>query len=172
MYPYVICMPSFIMIGWEMAEILHFEILRKHGQTHTHTHTHTQTDRQTDRGITIPRPPPMGGEVIRRTIVCNTFQRYMYLWAPKQHHDGLLWSWYFLTRSSICQPISEWLLFILHVGYIQFVIILSKYFNTLKYDWPLVFIFYSHYAHYNKREDYQYVITALTTIYYQILNIF
>ena len=25
--------PSFIMIGWEMAEILHFEILRKHGQT-------------------------------------------------------------------------------------------------------------------------------------------
>ena len=32
-----------------MAEILHFEILRKHGQTHTHTHTHThkQTDRQT-----------------------------------------------------------------------------------------------------------------------------
>ena len=56
-YPYVICMPSFIMIGWEMAEILHFEILRKHGQTHT------QTDRQTDMGITIPRPPPMGGEV-------------------------------------------------------------------------------------------------------------
>ena len=52
-YPYVICMPSFIMIGWEMAEILHIEILRKHGQTH----------RQTDMGITIPRPPPMGGEV-------------------------------------------------------------------------------------------------------------
>ena len=41
-----------------MAEILHIEILRKHGQTHT------QTDRQTDMGITIPRPPPMGGEVI------------------------------------------------------------------------------------------------------------
>ena len=41
------------MIGWEMAEILHFEILRKHGQTH----------KQTDMGITIPRPPPMGGEV-------------------------------------------------------------------------------------------------------------
>ena len=36
-YPYVICMPGFIMIGWEMAEILHFEILRKHGQTHKHT---------------------------------------------------------------------------------------------------------------------------------------
>ena len=40
-----------------MAEILHFEILGKHGQTHK------QTDRQTDMGITIPRPPPMGGEV-------------------------------------------------------------------------------------------------------------
>ena len=44
-YPYVICMPSFIMIGWEMAEILHFEILRKHGQTNKQTHR--QTDRQT-----------------------------------------------------------------------------------------------------------------------------
>ena len=42
-----------------MAEILHIEILRKHGQTHT------QTDRQTDMGITIPRPPPMGGEVTK-----------------------------------------------------------------------------------------------------------
>ena len=61
-YPYVICMPSFIMIGWEMAEILHFEILRKHGQTNTHTNKQTHT--QTDMGITIPRPPPMGGEVI------------------------------------------------------------------------------------------------------------
>ena len=60
-YPYVICMPSFIMIGWEMAEILHFEILRKHGQTNTQTNTHT--NKQTDMGITIPRPPPMGGEV-------------------------------------------------------------------------------------------------------------
>ena len=48
-YPYVICMPSFIMIGWEMAEILHFEILRKHGQTNTQTHKHTnkQTSKQT-----------------------------------------------------------------------------------------------------------------------------
>ena len=40
-----------------MAEILHFEILRKHGQTNKHTNKHT------DMGITIPRPPPMGGEV-------------------------------------------------------------------------------------------------------------
>ena len=45
-----------------MAEILHFEILRKHGQTNTQTH------KQTDMGITnrlvllsiyvlLPRPP-------------------------------------------------------------------------------------------------------------------
>ena len=49
-----------------MAEILHFEILRKHGQTHKHTNTqtHKHTNTQTDMGITIPRPPPMGGEVI------------------------------------------------------------------------------------------------------------
>ena len=48
-----------------MAEILHFEILRKHGQTNTQTHkqTHKHTNTQTDMGITIPRPPPMGGEV-------------------------------------------------------------------------------------------------------------
>ena len=37
-----------------MAEILHFEILRKHGQTNTQTHKQTNT--QTDMGITIPRP--------------------------------------------------------------------------------------------------------------------
>ena len=45
-----------------MAEILHFEILRKHGQTHKQTHKHT------NMGITIPRPPPMGGEVIRKLL--------------------------------------------------------------------------------------------------------
>ena len=44
-----------------MADILHFEILRKHGQTNKHPHT--QTNKHTDMGITIPRPPPMGGEV-------------------------------------------------------------------------------------------------------------
>ena len=51
-YPYVICMPSFIMIGWEMAEILHFEILRKHGQTHKHTNRH---------GHYNTSPSPYGG---------------------------------------------------------------------------------------------------------------
>ena len=39
-YPYSMCMLRFMMIGWEMTEILHFEILRKHGQTRTHTQTH------------------------------------------------------------------------------------------------------------------------------------
>ena len=45
-----------------MAEILHFEILRKHGQTHkqTNTHTNTQTDRH---GHYNTSPSPYGGEV-------------------------------------------------------------------------------------------------------------
>ena len=63
-YPYVICMPSFIMIGWEMAEILHFEILRKHGQTNTQTHKHTnkQTNKHTNRhGHYNTSPSPYGG---------------------------------------------------------------------------------------------------------------
>ena len=56
-----------------MAEILHFEILRTHGQTNTHTHTQTnkQTNKHTDMGITIPRPPPMGGEVNMLSIMVN-----------------------------------------------------------------------------------------------------
>ena len=63
-YPYSMCMLSFMMIGWEMTEILHFEILRKHGQTH----------KQTDMGITIPRPPPMGGEVTSLiSLFCATY---------------------------------------------------------------------------------------------------
>ena len=59
-YPYVICMPSFIVIGWEMAEILHWNFAK----TRTNKQTNTHTNKQTDMGITIPRPPPMGGEVI------------------------------------------------------------------------------------------------------------
>ena len=61
-----------------MAEILHIEISRKHVSVtydldlcpkilkfceNTDKHTHKQTNKQTDMGITIPRPPPMGGEV-------------------------------------------------------------------------------------------------------------
>ena len=49
-----------------MAEILHFETLRKHGQTNT----------QTDMGITIPRPPPMGGEVITEKRSNNSRKDY------------------------------------------------------------------------------------------------
>ena len=51
-----------------MAEILYFEILRKHGQTnkqtHTHTHTHTNkhTHKQTHRhGHYNTSPSPYGG---------------------------------------------------------------------------------------------------------------
>ena len=43
-----------------MAEILHFEILRKHGQTHKQTHT--QTDRH---GHYNTSPSPYGGEVTK-----------------------------------------------------------------------------------------------------------
>ena len=41
-----------------MAEILHFEILRKHGQTNTHTHTNKQTHRH---GHYNTSPSPYGG---------------------------------------------------------------------------------------------------------------
>ena len=55
-YSYSMCMLSFMMIGWEMTEILHFEILRKHGQTHTHT------NKQTNRhGHYNTSPSPYGG---------------------------------------------------------------------------------------------------------------
>ena len=49
-----------------MAEILHFEILRKHGQTNTQTHKHTnkQTNKHTNRhGHYNTSPSPYGGEV-------------------------------------------------------------------------------------------------------------
>ena len=44
----------------------------------TDKHTHKQTHKQTDMGITIPRPPPMGGEVIitfAYSIVCHNRNR-------------------------------------------------------------------------------------------------
>ena len=75
-YPYVICMPSFIMIGWEMAEILHFEILRKHGQTNKQTHK--QTNRH---GHYNTSPSPYGGrgnymfwDTIRGIIIAPIYQ--------------------------------------------------------------------------------------------------
>ena len=43
--------------GWDIT-------LWNFAKTRTNKQTHTQTQKQTDMGITIPRPPPMGGEVI------------------------------------------------------------------------------------------------------------
>ena len=43
--------------GWDIR-------LWNFAKTRTNTQTNTQTHKQTDMGITIPRPPPMGGEVI------------------------------------------------------------------------------------------------------------
>ena len=88
------CMSNFMMIGWEMAEILHIEISWKHVSVtydldlwpkilkifeiydwditlwnFVKTRTNTHTNKQTDMGITIPRPPPMGGEVNMYTII-------------------------------------------------------------------------------------------------------
>ena len=56
-----------------MAEILHFEILRKHGQTNKHTHKHT--NKQTNRhGHYNTSPSPYGGEVIKvKKLVKNKF---------------------------------------------------------------------------------------------------
>ena len=70
-----------------MAEILHFEILRKHGQTNTQTNTHTnkQTHTQTDMGITIPRPPPMGGEVISTN--CAPLVADLFLYSYDADHS-------------------------------------------------------------------------------------
>ena len=38
---------------------------RKVTNTQTNTQTNKHTNKQTDMGITIPRPPPMGGEVMK-----------------------------------------------------------------------------------------------------------
>ena len=50
-----------------MAEILHFEILRKHGQTHkrTNKHTNTQTNRH---GHYNTSPSPYGGRCKHQLI--------------------------------------------------------------------------------------------------------
>ena len=64
------CYVSFM---WSVEKWLRYYILRKHGQTHKQTNTQTNT--QTDMGITIPRPPPMGGEVITCSYLVS-------LWEP------------------------------------------------------------------------------------------
>ena len=45
--------------GWDMK-------FCENTDKQTNKHTHKQTNTQTDMGITIPRPPPMGGEVMIR----------------------------------------------------------------------------------------------------------
>ena len=47
--------------GWDIRL---WNFAKTRTNTQTNTQTHTQTNKQTDMGITIPRPPPMGGEVI------------------------------------------------------------------------------------------------------------
>ena len=93
-YPYVICMPSFIMIGWEMAEILHFEILRKHGQTNTQTHKHTNT--QTNRhGHYNTSPSPYGGRGNYSTVFIYNYthdvRRTHYRLTRWQYWTAELW---------------------------------------------------------------------------------
>ena len=52
--------------------------------------TRTNTDRQTDMGITIPRPPPMGGEVTRIGVFA---QGQILCISPNGLH-GINWLWY------------------------------------------------------------------------------
>ena len=82
-----VCVPNFIVIGWEMAEILHFEILRKHGQTH----------RQTDRhGHYNTSPSPYGGRGKNDTPNSNSWaissefwQKYSYPHVLCDHAERL-----------------------------------------------------------------------------------
>ena len=109
-YPYVICMPSFIMIGWEMAEILHFEILRKHGQTNTQTHKHTnkQTHKQTWALQYLALPYGGRGNHIRYMVFQFTSWHF-YLgwhWKVKSRSFGVHWAVYHtqcIIRQRSCQ---------------------------------------------------------------------
>ena len=53
--------------GWDITL---WNFAKTRTNKHTNTQTHKQTNTQTDMGITIPRPPPMGGEVT--TCILNT----------------------------------------------------------------------------------------------------
>ena len=88
-----------------MAEILHFEILRKHGQTNTHTNkqTHTQTNTQTNRhGHYNTSPSPYGGR--------GNYMSYVYQWVCSWgmcyvRHTSLRWLHvallFYISRSAI-----------------------------------------------------------------------
>ena len=51
--------------GWDITL---WNFAKTRTNKHTNTHTNKQTHTQTDMGITIPRPPPMGGEVIKSNV--------------------------------------------------------------------------------------------------------
>ena len=51
--------------GWDITL---WNFAKTRTNKHTNTHTNKQTHTQTDMGITIPRPPPMGGEVTMYNI--------------------------------------------------------------------------------------------------------
>ena len=71
--------------GWDIT-------LWNFAKTRTNKHTHKQTHRQTDMGITIPRPPPPGGEVIIVDVQhTHTFHFYLDLISdPGQGHKNSL----------------------------------------------------------------------------------
>ena len=74
-----------------MAEILHFEILRKHGQTNTQTNTqtHKQTPKQTDRhGHYNTSPSPYGGR--GNNQYCQWLESYAFSFISSVLHFVLL----------------------------------------------------------------------------------
>ena len=63
--------------GWDITL---WNFAKTRTNKHTNKQTHKQTNTQTDMGITIPRPPPMGGEVIMWSSLGHAFYNQC------QHH--------------------------------------------------------------------------------------
>ena len=74
--------------GWD---ITHWNFAKTRTNKHTHKHTNKQTDRQT---WAIPRPPPMGGEVITKLLpFCvyeNQWVTYWSVWSSVINGQWLL----------------------------------------------------------------------------------
>ena len=144
------CMSNFMMIGWEMAEILHIEISWKHVSVtydldlwpkilkifvshrvpilnvYVKFHddrlrndwditlwnfcenTDKHTNKQTDMGITIPRPPPMGGEVtnMNHTVGLHTLRTC----AAMTHHNYKSTFWNPFVYAHACLGINNYCL--------------------------------------------------------------